>query len=433
MQQTAATQRYLKHYLEKDLPKAPRASQWSHCIIIPVYQESAHVLQHWLEQQFDGVNLLVIFVINRPVGSASDANHAFRAATRAHESLSCSEHIRLLHHAEKNDVLIIDLDLRQGSLAASEGVGLARKIGCDLAFAWQSTGHISDTVLCSTDADATLPTDYFSRIPATADTVAIFTFPFIHVSQSNSDVHVATLWYEMWLHHYVLGLEYARSPYTYHSLGSCLAISSECYAQVGGFPKRAGGEDFYLLNKANKTNKVIRLGGKPVQLEARLSDRVPFGTGPGVQKILQSREANEAVTFYHPLCFAALRSWLAIIPKLYAQNDTANIEILLEKQNLSKALAIASIQALKDLGVDKAFDHCRAQGKTPQQFTRQFHQWFDGFRTLKFIHALRANGCPELAFEDMLDCAPDFWPTGTRQALDAPALQKIIQDYWNWS
>ena len=64
---------------------------------------------------------------------------------------------------------------------------------------------------------------------------------------------------------------------------------------------------------------------------------------------------------------------------------------------LDTDLALASSAVLHSMGLDHALAHCRRQGKSPEQFLRQFHQWFDGFRTLKFIHALRDAGLPEQA------------------------------------
>jgi hypothetical protein len=57
-----------------------------------------------------------------------------------------------------------------------------------------------------------------------------------------------------------------------------------------------------------------------------------------------------------------------------------------------------------------ALAHCRRQGATPAQFLRHFHQWFDGFRSLKFIHALRSSGWPDQTLQQLRDLQPGFWP-----------------------
>ncbi len=120
--------------------------------------------------------------------------------------------------------------------------------------------------------------------------------------------NLATALYELRLHHYVRGLEYAGSPYAFHTLGSCLAVSFEGYAQVRGFPKRSGGEDFHLLNKLAKTGPVIRLAGDCIELASRHSQRAPFGTGAAVARISNAGMPLTLPLFYHPACFAALRA-----------------------------------------------------------------------------------------------------------------------------
>ena len=64
----------------------------------------------------------------------------------------------------------------------------------------------------------------------------------------------------------MLGLGFAGSPYAYHSVGSTLAVRAEAYAIVRGVPKRAAGEDFYLLDKLAKVTPIRVLTGEPVAI-----------------------------------------------------------------------------------------------------------------------------------------------------------------------
>ena len=223
------------------------------------------------------------------------------------------------------DLYLHDMEALYGPTPAALGVGLARKTGCDLALQWMAAGGISGQWLCSTDADATLPADYFEQLDSAAPDAVAAVFPFRHVPGGDEACDTATALYELRLHHYVLGLEYAGSPYAFHTLGSCLAIRASAYAQVRGFPKRAGAEDFYLLNKAGQTR--ARLPGCPahcIELQSRRSSRVPFGTGPAVAAILSAAQPHEAAIFYHPQCFEALRALLASLPELAHAPDTGH-------------------------------------------------------------------------------------------------------------
>ncbi len=207
----------------------------------------------------------------------------------------------------------------------------------------------------------------------------------------------ATALYELRLHHYVQGLAQAGSPYAHHSLGSCLGVRSKAYAQVRGFPKRSGGEDFYLLNKLAKVGPVIATRGQPVELQARRSGRVPFGTGPAVAKIMAASQPLALPLFDHPECFNALRALLSLVATLRVP-DTQNLAPALAAAGLEAPLAAASASALAHMNLAGGLQHCRRQSTSAAQFERQFHQWFDAFRTLKFIHLLRDSGWPMLSF-----------------------------------
>jgi hypothetical protein len=188
----------------------------------------------------------------------------------------------------------------------------------------------------------------------------------------------------------VRGLEHAASPYAYHTLGSCLAVTATAYAQVRGFPRRAAGEDFYLLNKVAKTGPIARLDGACIALRSRASSRVPFGTGPAVTRIGDGPVESQRL-FYHPRVFQALHALLASAASFF-QPGQAGLRPRLLDAGLPESLSDAATAVALQLGWDDAIQHCRSHGLGEAQFLRHFHHWFDGFRTLKFIHGLRAAG-----------------------------------------
>ena len=85
---------------------------------------------------------------------------------------------------------------------------------------------------------------------------------------------------------YVQALAVNGSAYAYPTLGSTISVHAQSYARVRGYPKRNAGEDFYLLNKLNKLHPVQVLQQPVIEVQARLSSRVTFGTGPALQKIV---------------------------------------------------------------------------------------------------------------------------------------------------
>jgi hypothetical protein len=337
------------------------------------------------------------------------------------------------------DLYLYDMEMLRGPTPGAQGVGLARKTGCDIALQWMAAGGISGQWLCSTDADATLPPAYFAQLESAAPGAVAAVLPFRHMPGDDAACTHATALYELRLHHYVLGLEYANSPYAFHTLGSSLAIRANAYAHVHGFPKRAGAEDFYLLNKLAKLGAVARLQGGCIELQSRHSSRVPFGTGPAVAAIMAAEHPNDAALFYHPQCFEALAALLASLPALAAEPERA-IAWLLRDRGLHALLARHAEAALDTLGIAAALAHCRRQSSTDAQFQRHFHQWFDGFRTLKFIHALRDAGWPSCSLRELAGLAPQLWPQPESHieslAAEGPheveKLRHRIRQHWGW-
>jgi hypothetical protein len=418
MQPGLALQRYLQRHIEQDLPAAPlRQQPWRHVVVIPAYGESAEFIQRLSNWQAVADDVLFILVLNRPdADPAADANDAVREAVAALGTPGAdggsSPLIRLNAQAH---LYMLDLDKLVGPLPSAQGVGLARKFGCDLALHWISQGAIASQWIGSTDADATLPPDYFTQRVELAGGEVAAIYPFWHTPGPDPACNAATALYELRLHHYVLGLEFAGSPFAHHSLGSCLAVKADAYAQVRGFPKRSGGEDFYLLNKLAKLGPIASLKGECIQLQSRYSRRAPFGTGPAVAKISADPQPEQLPLFYHPACFEALRALLAAIPSLREATDPGlpgRLDNHPEIQRLHPALAQACSETIVGMGLEQALAHCRRQGKSQGQFLRQFHQWFDGFRTLKFIHGVRDCGSPQQSLTALRHLRPQLWPLG---------------------
>ncbi len=298
MKHDSALAQYLQRHVEPNLPAPPDPGEpWDYVLVIPAYRENPSLLEslgHYLSTAGHG---LTILVLNRPQRDVdAEANAALRAAVQGLRTRGSR-----LHRLEgAGDLYCLDLEQETGPTPSSQGVGLARKTGCDLALKWWASGLIASDWMGCTDADASLPDDYFSRLQRLPSSAGAAVFPFEHRSGADQRCNEATALYELRLHHYVLGLQYARSPYAYHSLGSATAIRFGAYARVRGFPRRSGAEDFYLLNKVNKLAPVARLQGKCIGLESRPSARVPFGTGPAVAEVAAGGHLTAQPIFYHP-------------------------------------------------------------------------------------------------------------------------------------
>src|SRR5690606_14799696 len=133
---------------------------------------------------------------------------------------------------------------------------------------------------------------------------------------------------------------------------------------------------FYFLHKLSP------LGGwkyipATVYPSARVSDRVPFGTGRAqLDRIREGLELKTyPITIYHEL-------------KLFFETISDGYEHDFEDANFSKAVQIF----LRENHVLKQIREVRKQSGSSAAFFKRFWQWMDGFMVLKLIHFLRDHG-----------------------------------------
>ncbi|MEP4487234.1 MAG: hypothetical protein ABJ013_16495 [Halioglobus sp.] len=446
--------KYLAGYAEESIPSPPPDRQWDVCVVIPVYAEPAAFLHRLRSLQRSASSILVITVINRPDSDPDTAvNQPLRSALNEMQlKANLGRGCEIRSMATGLDLLVIDSEVRSGPSPRKQGVGLARKLGCDIALGWHAAGSIASPWLYSSDADAQWPDDYFLKIPNASVARGAVTFPFIHAAaetlQTDRNNEASCLLYELRLHHYVLGLAYAGSPYAFHTLGSCLAVHALDYAAVRGFPRRPAGEDFYLLNKVAKLGGVHTLDGQAIRLSARVSNRVPFGTGPAVAALLTELEATNALVsvssapskhsallalsnFYHPACFEALKALLAECREL-ANETAATANPTRLAATLPANLADPTIAALVEMGFEDAIAHCHRQSADSTAYLQHLYQWLDGFRTLKFVHAIRAAGFADVSLNTLKNLQPNLLSLRPDQPVDVEQTLGHIRRQLGW-
>ncbi len=382
-------EKYLLNYAEPEaafVASYPTTKNYTQCVVIPAYKEKHTFLERFFQTRFEKCvsnkdqtpNILLILVLNCPDSDTANTNseeavHQYIGnhgkSFYSHKNI---EAIQVNESRENIDILIINRYDGHLKLPIKQGVGLARKIGCDIAISLANKNILKSNIIYSTDADAQLPDNYFSSSKNIPSNYSALVFDFKH-SKPNTCYGEATQLYELAIKYFRDQLIWANSPYGFNTLGSTLAISVNHYCQVRGFPKRAAAEDFYLLNKLAKVGEVKYLPEIKINIESRLSDRVPFGTGPAVKEICRKLENGENYLYYHPLCFTHLKETL---------------QTILSGATCSQ-LSPQSQEALNVLGFEKFLIHAKAHCKNNQQYTKAFHDWFDGFRTLKFIRHLQ--------------------------------------------
>jgi len=266
------------------------------------------------------------------------------------------------------------------------GVGAARKLGLDLALSLPP-GEGGDRVLICLDADTRVPADYLEGIRRRfrrRDTAAGIV-SFAHPPPEEIETRAAILCYEIFLRYYVLALLLAGSPYAFPCVGSTMVFKPDRYVSVRGMSLRTAGEDFYFLNKVRKAGIIEPLHDIVVQPAARLSARVPFGTGRRLIRHLNGE--RDEYLLYHPGIFAILRSWLDCMEAAW---DEPASRMLQAAARIHPALrAFLELQGFGDVWT-------RLRQNTRDMRTRHVacHTWFDGFRTLKLVHHLSAAAYP---------------------------------------
>jgi hypothetical protein len=397
---------YIKNYAEKEIDnlvtgiaKTLSPLKFNHCLTIPAYNESDHFIKSLINNLDNQIwsNTLIIVVINQPDTDNNIIQNQALWSTliglnfKSSNNDSANEHYITLNHSKScSSIIALDFFSENRKLAKKKGVGLARKIGCDLACHFVYQKILVTDWLHTSDADTQLPNNYFEQTASiTSIRTSAAVYDFAHTGEDNI-VTQSTQLYEKSLHYYVEGLRFAHSIYAYHTLGSCIAINARSYILVRGFTKRAGGEDFYCLNKLAKIGDIKQLHGDNLIINARNSDRVPFGTGPAVEKILKNSDSISTLLTYNPIVFYLLKNLLVSFESLFNHKD--NPYNWLERQ--PKEIK----SALQEIHIDILFNHIKSQIKDKKSCIRHTHQWFDAFKTLKFIHVLEQH-YPKVSLE----------------------------------
>ncbi|MCZ6503850.1 MAG: hypothetical protein O6945_15230 [Gammaproteobacteria bacterium] len=366
--------KYLQNYAEPESNSLPELPRFDHCLVIPVFDEAFESLERVWQRIRD--NYLVILVANAPRKQHVATLRLMQEATSRATNITTSG--RCTYLSGTPDILLVDRCSVGNTIAPHQGVGLARKIGADIALRLIFEGVIKSLRISNTDADSVLPGDYFAT--SLADNDAALVFPFSHDYETG--LQVPTLLYEISILYYACGLDWAGSAYGYTCLGSTMAVSAAHYAKVRGFPRRNAAEDFYLLNKLAKTGAIRRILSTPIVLSGRLSKRVPVGTGAGISKIADLDSPLDEYHFYHPRIFALLNEFLKTLATIWDTPGTF-ASATPAVQHYCQATQLPEFIAKQ-----------RAHYKQEIVFNKFLTDWFDGFRTLKFVHFMRDHYLP---------------------------------------
>ena len=379
-----------------------RNRSYRQAVIIPALAEADHLpltIQSLYNNVPKGIldeTLVLVVINNRPMEISAKINQ--------HELKEWIENNALTLkwlEGQSRDVPYplawVDASSPGNELPPWGGVGLARKIGCDsvLAFLLGLSKPIilRDFIFFSLDADTLVSPDYiknagneFRKSQRVGGTI-----PFKHQRADSSANQAAIDAYEAFLHYYVAGLRWAGSPYAFHTIGSCLCFTADGYIRAGGFPaRRQAGEDFYFCMELAKTGGICEIKNTMVYPSARISHRVPFGTGRSMAEA--ALNSKKDIPVYDFRVFVCLRELLTAVS---TNADSGVDRIFADLKNP------VTREFLESRGFSAIWDRFQRQYKTRASLLNAFHRWFDGFVTLKYIHSLTEKVWPRQSLKDI--------------------------------
>lgn len=433
MVQDPIAEKYLKTYAEPVASRVARLPEtYDAAVVVPSYAEEVSTFDRLTSAAGSGAKNLLILVVNAPLDAPADyarRNDTFLEAVRESGVVTTLdagvEWIARSQSVSKLDVLLLDATRGSLKLRAKEGVGRARKMGLDVALSLYLRGQLLSPMCGSTDADVSLPQGYFGALRSVEDDApgtplprtslpraSGIIFPYRHLLPKEGRVREMMTELEVSFRYYVLGLHHAGSPYAFHTLGSAVAVSLPHYARVRGVPNRQAGEDFHLLAKLSKLMPLKRLTEPTIEIETRVSDRVPFGTGPSLSKALGPQDGG--VRFHHPLAFQWLREVLDALSRAADEGQDSELAFSGDLPEWARERAREVYRS--------ALPHF-AGCPTSTHRRRRLNERFDALATIQFIHEAHRNGLSRLAFEPAFELGA-FLPSGlTREG----ALRYCVQ------
>lgn len=413
--------------IENDLPKL-----FQKIIVVPAIAELEN-LPNFINslEQNDGLelhNTLLLIIVNNSISSAQEVKNDNQNTLAYLKTIQSKLNISFIDACSAGK----EMDDKNG------GVGLARKIGMDLALTKFDYYSINKKILICTDADCIVDSNYLTEISQefNRNNFEAAVVNFAHDISGNDEETKAVICYEIFLRYYVLGLTFAKSEYAFHTIGSTMLCTPEAYVKVEGMNKRKAAEDFYFLEKLAKIYPIGEIKSTYVHPSKRGSWRVPFGTGKSVDRYLSN--TRDEYLLYDPKSFLLLKTWFVVFcDKSLSQPEPArpagglvsgslnftDDQQKIPKQDLPDGSQVRNDNLLNQnslLKISKNIHPALSDFLSQQDFRnfinkvlikntnsneieKQKHFWFDAFRTLKLIHYLRDAAYPNINMFDAID------------------------------
>jgi glycosyltransferase involved in cell wall biosynthesis len=266
------------------------------------------------------------------------------------------------------------------------GVGLARKTGLDEALLRFNRFNKTGGIVVSLDADSLVEHNYlieiekhFTENPKNVGA----TIKVEHQKNGLSEKQKQGIeLYEKYLRYYKEALQFTNFPNSIYTIGSAFAVTAESYVKCGGMSRRQAGEDFYFLQNLVQLGTVGEINTTRVFPSARLSDRVPFGTGAAIQKWMEGTE--DLTKTYNFQAFIDLKIFFDTNELLFKTDEESYLKII-------SGMPESIRHFLVKYNFWNELDDLNKNCSTLKSFKIRFFHKFNAFKVLKFMNFAHEN------------------------------------------
>nr|WP_321405537.1 glycosyltransferase [uncultured Carboxylicivirga sp.] len=307
-------------------------------------------------------------------------------------------------------------------IAKHAGVGWARKIGMDYAVSKFADEDNPGGIILSLDADCVVCPNYFTEVWKKFEEEIIngCTICFEHQSEGLNDSQKEAIFqYELHLRYYLQALRWTGHPHAFHTVGSSFAVTAEAYVRAGGMPRKQAGEDFYFLQKVISLGRFSELNTTCVYPSSRMSDRVPFGTGPTIAKLINDSDDYKT---YNLQAFIDLKDLFTIRDKFFKIEQDGYLDLLSELSGRIRSYLMNS-----DFYTD--LTNVNNNCSSLNTFNKRFFEVFDAFRVVKYLNYVHEHFLEKTA---VFDASLDLIELLERDADDLMDTNDVLDYFRKW-
>ncbi len=379
--------KYTNFEFEKPLITTPPPTNLEVIIAIPAFYEKdlMSTLNSLLDNKGYSTNIEVIIVLNESEDAADDITDFHQK--QYNELIDWSKKI----NSQKISFYPIYVKNIKKKIA---GAGMARKIAMDEAYIRFKKANNPYGIISNLDADTIVDDNYLSELEKEAlrrNKIKAYSIHFEHLlhERLSKENKLAIISYELHLRYFINMQKLLKLPYAYQVMGSAMAVKAFAYAEAFGMNKRQAGEDFYFLQKFINTGYFSNINSTTVYPSARISQRVPFGTGRALYDILTLGKIPET---YNYNSFIALRTF------------TDNLEVFYDDYSKGMELLTSPVlEYLESKNFKKIHTEIKKHTKDFQGYRKRLFRWFDAFLLMKYLHYARDEYYPNIPVNTATD------------------------------